>query len=129
MKNNLLKLLVEKNIQFRDNGEWIQICNPWVNDKKYHLGINIDRDFFNCFKTNMCGTIVEFVMQLEGVEREEAKKLLGEKSRLPKEGKTNTCDHSRDRQFPPKGFGCGIDGLPWKQARLQCMVLHTPIIA
>ena len=80
MKNNLLKLLIDKNIQYRDNGEWIQVCNPWVNDKKYHLGINVDRDFFNCFKTNMTGTVVEFVMQLEKCDREEAKKLLGEKT-------------------------------------------------
>ena len=80
MKNNLLKLLIDKNIQYRDNGEWIQVCNPWVNDRKYHLGINVDRDFFNCFKTNMTGTVVEFVMQLEKCDREEAKKLLGEKT-------------------------------------------------
>ena len=80
MKNSLIKILYEKNLMFRDNGDWIQICNPWVHDTKFHMGINVDKDFYNCFKTNMTGDVLDFVSRLCNCDREEAKKLLGQKT-------------------------------------------------
>ena len=68
-RQNLIKILTKLKILYKDypDKQTIQICNPFIQDKKYHLGICYnEKQCYNCFKTNQSGTIIKFIIKLLG---------------------------------------------------------------
>jgi DNA primase len=43
----------------------ISIQCPWCDDGSYHLGIELDRKFFNCWKCTKSGSLIKLAMKLE----------------------------------------------------------------
>ena len=76
-KSIIINILLKHGMPFKDKGSWVQICNPWVRDTKYHLGIEVDKGFFNCFKSGESGTITTFVSRLENCSMDQANTILG----------------------------------------------------
>lgn len=58
-RDNLLEIIDYLNLKHKEytNSNYIQICNPFVNDKKFHLGLNYKTQTYNCFKTGEKGKL------------------------------------------------------------------------
>ena len=55
--------------------EFKALC-PFCNDRKYHLGINRQKERFNCFKCGESGNSVTLYAKLYGVSNKEACEVL-----------------------------------------------------
>ena len=92
-RHKVINFLIKHNIDFKDNGKWLQVCNPWIPDTKYHVGININEGFYNCFKSNDAGGLDKFVSRLENCSLTEARKYLGMEGNSTEEILTNRIDY------------------------------------
>lgn len=77
MKNvDIIKVLDKIAVEHRyQGGRWVQICCPWCDDHKYHMGYALDSGAFHCFR---CGTHrpVETIARLAGISVGDAIKLM-----------------------------------------------------
>lgn len=77
MKNvDIIKVLDKVGVEHRyGGGRWVQICCPWCDDHKFHMGYALDSGAFNCFR---CGVHkpVETVAKLGRISTTDAIKLM-----------------------------------------------------
>ena len=66
-KTIILKYIQSKGFKYKKSGNsnWVNICNPFIKDDKFHFGINVKDGYCNCFKTNIKYSFVDFVAQVE----------------------------------------------------------------
>jgi DNA primase len=68
------------NIKFKHSQRktTFQICNPFVQDVKYHMGLNYGKQVFHCFKTGDSGTMFDFFMRLLKIKEIELLRRIGD---------------------------------------------------
>lgn len=69
--------LRSRGIPFKEEGKnttsgWIEVCCPWCDDPSFHLGINLNNPFINCWRCGIKGFIIRYICFIEKCSREEA---------------------------------------------------------
>lgn len=73
--------LEDKRIDYLTEGPnvsdgWIEVKCLWCSDPSFHLGINIESNFMNCWRCSKKGSIVKYVRELENCGFSEAVELM-----------------------------------------------------
>lgn len=68
---DFLKIADDLGITYTEGRSWIQVTCPFCGDSGEHLGFNIEKEYFNCFR---CGwhPVVETISELAGVPKWQA---------------------------------------------------------
>jgi len=118
---SILKLLEEKGVKLTYKGKnvgqgWVGIRCPFCGDRSDHLGLNIEKDTFNCW---ICGghRQDDVVSKLLRIERKEARKLLnkyskGPRSSVPVEQVLNKPIINKRLLFPSPIYDLDDDMMP-----------------
>ncbi len=86
---NIQQFLINKHIEFRKEGKNVNrgetnICCPFCGENRYHLGINVEKDIFACWKCSSAGDIAKLLSKLLGISYTEAKEIVDPQSDLKK---------------------------------------------
>ncbi len=86
---NIQQFLINKHIEFRKEGKnvnrgEVNIPCPFCGEDRYHLGINVEKDIFACWKCSAKGNIAKLLSKLLGISYTEAKEIVNPQSDLKK---------------------------------------------
>jgi DNA primase len=65
-RQDLIEILDHLHVKYREyvSAGYIQICNQFVGDKKFHLGLGYKTQTYKCFKTGESGRLTKYIFKL-----------------------------------------------------------------
>jgi leucyl/phenylalanyl-tRNA--protein transferase len=98
----------------RKGSSFVGIC-PWHSDSNPSLTVRPARQSWRCWVCNLGGDIFSFVMQIEGVDFLEAKRMLAERAGIDLSDGGRSASHDKSSLF---------ENVQWAEKRFHDMLLH-----
>ncbi|MEO1973340.1 MAG: DNA primase [Pirellulaceae bacterium] len=114
--------LVGSYINLRRQGSALVGICPWHNDSKPSLNVTPSRQSWRCWVCNIGGDIFSFVMQVEGVDFPEAKRMLADRAGIEL-SKTSLVRSGNEREAPHKKSSL-LKIVQWAEKRFHDMLLN-----
>ena len=93
-RNNIVEY-IDRYVPLKKAGRNYQACCPFHNEKSPSFTVAPDKQFYHCFGCGAHGSVIDFVMEYQGVDFKEACEILGGEKDL-----TRDIDHSFKKSIP-----------------------------
>ena len=78
---DIISYLEDKRIEYRTEGKnvsrgWVEVNCPWCDDPSFHLGINLENKYLNCWRCGPKGMVTNYIKTIERCSERQALRII-----------------------------------------------------